>query len=122
MPLGAGRFTVIGGGAKSFDVEYLVVAGAGGGGGGRFHNGIGYMGSGGGGAGGMLAATLSDGMKTGETYTITIGGGGAGGAGSGSAGAKGTVGNNSSFQYTDGNTITGTAGGFTLAPFQAQFL
>lgn len=86
----SGTFTA----TKSFNVDYLVVAGGGGGGGpsGR---------GGGGGAGGFRTGTAH--AVTAQAYSITVG---AGGAGSSASGAVGTSGENSVF-----DTITSTGGG-----------
>lgn len=86
----SGTFTA----TKSFNVDYLVVAGGGGGGGpsGR---------GGGGGAGGFRTSTGH--AVTAQAYSITVG---AGGAGSSASGAVGTSGGDSVF-----DTITSTGGG-----------
>ena len=84
-------------------VDFLVIAGGGGAGGGM---------AGGGGGGGILLTTTYGGtenplsIKSGTSYTVTVGDGGSGGDGYPGTRAKGTAGGNSVF-----GSVTATGGG-----------
>lgn len=82
---------------RSFDTDYLVIAGGGAGGG--------YV-SGGGGAGGVVQGTIT--LVPGNTYTAVIGAGGVNVIGSGVPGAQG-----SNTTFTGVTTAIGGGGGAT---------